>query len=1340
MAKINWDMNDTVKPADLNQIGQEINDSAAKITQHKTAAVLDHPDKSVTTSKLADKGVTQAKIADKAVGSGQLADGAATDTVIGSRTVSDGTAPTADSGTVTGLFSGLAHMIKAITGGTTWRTLPSITLTAIKTILDAATNLATASTLLKRDSAGRAKVAAPAAVDDIARKAEVDAVQSNLTNHTGDSSQHVPAIGTGNSGKVLKAGATAGSAAWGEVAWGEVTGKPSSFAPSSHDHSRLQRIDDRDRKPVDATKGFAEFVFTSLEGMTGEAGRSNYQDMIVLNMYTDSSGGKVNALVLDKTNMVIRHYQAAQDATTWGDPRVIAYLDQMPTTLPANGGNADTVDGLHAIDFSRARGGLQFGGVQTAMTTSEFIAMLTSLGAFESKYWVARGSWSYAKNQFISDTGVGNIHLAGCTVEVISATSDFYTIRITTPSASSNGVVDTEFIYSSNGSGYAARWRKQWNDKNDGAGSGLDADLLDGYQTSLTTAPNTVPVRGAAGGIEAIRYTSTAETGAQPLIISSTTRVDNLNVDMVDGFHLDQDLRTTASPTFAGGNFEEISVKVGSIGALKTKVLNLNNTPETDTAGRWILVARIQNAAIPTDSGNSAMFKGRAIIDNSFGVSGNEQSVVDFTFGVRPGIKPAFFVIGDHKPDFRIYKKSDGYHYLYVWQGPFSKRVIFNYYSYNCLEYWYVENPAAQTGSTLIWQSSDGATQDVYVGSKKVLHGGDLNSSVAQKKLKLAQQNAGNFWKVRDLVSFKTNSSLIKGALKIVLPVGWTNTMMALYLHGINYSGDTSRAWEATIFGYNYDGGSSGSGAAAWHKTDVRTLGNVPFDTVRFGIENGKCIILIGSNTTSWEYAAVEVTEALFTHSAPDAILESNDWNMTAVTSWDSAVISATVNKINNGIDADTIDGQHGSYYRDASNLNAGTVPAARLPAATTSIQGAMSASDKAKLDGIATGANNYVHPTGDGNQHVPATGTSNSGRVLKAGSTAGSAAWSTLTKADISDFPASLPANGGNADTLDGQHGSYYQNADNINAGTLAIDRLPDFLVPGIRWKSRTSAAENYWMSVCYGNGLFVAVSDSGTGNRVMTSLDGVIWTSRTSAADQNWRSVCYGNGLFVAVGSSGAVMTSTNGITWTSRTAATANDWHGVCYGNGLFVAVSTSGTGNRVMTSTNGITWTSRTSAADHYWRSVCYGNGLFVAVSSSGSVMTSSDGITWTLRTAASSITWFGVCYGNGLFVAVSTSGTGNRVMTSTNGITWTSRTSAADHDWNAVCYGNGLFVAVNSSAKRTVMTSPDGITWTLRTTPSSNTWYAVCYAEGVFVAVGGGGGGGTGDRVMTSGFA
>lgn len=74
----------------------------------------------------------------------------------------------------------------------------------------------------------------------------------------------------------------------------------------------------------------------------------------------------------------------------------------------------------------------------------------------------------------------------------------------------------------------------------------------------------------------------------------------------------------------------------------------------------------------------------------------------------------------------------------------------------------------------------------------------------------------------------------------------------------------------------------------------------------------------------------------------------------------------------------------------------------ASTAAATTSVAGLMSAADKSKLDGVAAGANNYAHPTGDGNLHVPATGTTNNTKVLKAGSTAGSAAWGTVNGAEV--------------------------------------------------------------------------------------------------------------------------------------------------------------------------------------------------------------------------------------------------------------------------------------------------------------------------------------------------
>jgi len=345
---------------------------------------------------------------------------------------------------------------------------------------------------------------------------------------------------------------------------------------------------------------------------------------------------------------------------------------------------------------------------------------------------------------------------------------------------------------------------------------------------------------------------------------------------------------------------------------------------------------------------------------------------------------------------------------------------------------------------------------------------------------------------------------------------------------------------------------------------------------------------------------------------------------------------------------------------------------------------------------------------------------------------------------------PAIVVKDGATTLTLGTHYSVAYSNNTNVGTATVTITGLGNYTGTktetfGISmWTARTSAADNSWISVTYGNGLFVAIAGSGTGNRVMTSSDGITWTARTSAADLGWFSVTYGNGLFVAVATTGTgnrVMTSPDGINWTSRLSATDNTWYSVTYGNGLFVAVAGSGAGtdpgNQVMTSPDGITWTSRTSAADNNWYDVTYGNGLFVAVAATGAgnrVMTSPDGITWTARTSAADNIWSSVTYGNGLFVAVASSGTGNRVMTSPDGITWTARTSAADNYWWGITYGNGLFVAVSfSGTGNRVMTSPDGITWTAQTPAADNNWYGVTYGNGLFVAVANTG---TGNRVMT----
>ncbi|HBM9518518.1 TPA: tail fiber protein, partial [Escherichia coli] len=84
-------------------------------------------------------------------------------------------------------------------------------------------------------------------------------------------------------------------------------------------------------------------------------------------------------------------------------------------------------------------------------TTAQFIEWLDSRGAFNHPYWMCKGSWSYANNKIITDTGCGDIHLAGCVVEVMG-TKSAITIRVTTPTTSSGGgTTSAQFTYINHG-------------------------------------------------------------------------------------------------------------------------------------------------------------------------------------------------------------------------------------------------------------------------------------------------------------------------------------------------------------------------------------------------------------------------------------------------------------------------------------------------------------------------------------------------------------------------------------------------------------------------------------------------------------------------------------------------------------------------------------------------------------------------------------------------------------------------------------------------------------------------------------------------------------------------
>lgn len=211
-----------------------------------------------------------------------------------------------------------------------------------------------------------------------------------------------------------------------KTSWNEITNIPSAFPPAGHNHDvdYLRKTE----KSVDSDKldGYDSSYFApnahnhdSIYSKLGHTHDDRY--------YTES---ECNANFLGKN---------------------------------AKASDSDKLDGIDSTGFARAySSSYSFGGNQNKINTTQFITMLEGLGAFTIPYWVARGSWSYAGNQIINDTGCGDIHLAGCTVEVVGTKSAF-TIMIHTPTTSSGGVVNGDFIYVNNGDSYSPKWRRLYN-------------------------------------------------------------------------------------------------------------------------------------------------------------------------------------------------------------------------------------------------------------------------------------------------------------------------------------------------------------------------------------------------------------------------------------------------------------------------------------------------------------------------------------------------------------------------------------------------------------------------------------------------------------------------------------------------------------------------------------------------------------------------------------------------------------------------------------------------------------------------------------------------------------
>lgn len=190
---------------------------------------------------------------------------------------------------------------------------------------------------------------------------------------------------------------------------------------------------------------------------------TNYTILDTYNIYslTIQFNGSTNTIYAPNEAKTVNITPAAIGAAAVGHTHVMSDISGLSLAWSSITGKPETATrwpSWSEVTNKPINPSYSFGGNNDSITTAQFLTHLQNLGAFSTGFGIYRGSWSYMANQSITDTGVGVIHLAGSTVEVIGNSESNCTIRVTVPTTSGNGTTKRIYVYCNNGNDYKPGW------------------------------------------------------------------------------------------------------------------------------------------------------------------------------------------------------------------------------------------------------------------------------------------------------------------------------------------------------------------------------------------------------------------------------------------------------------------------------------------------------------------------------------------------------------------------------------------------------------------------------------------------------------------------------------------------------------------------------------------------------------------------------------------------------------------------------------------------------------------------------------------------------------------
>ena len=680
------------------------------------------------------------------------------------------------------------------------------------------------------------------------------------------------------------------------VDWSGITNKPSTFTPSAHDHSRV----------LDVSSGSATTFAYSKSGL-------NYGD------YTWLAGWNGYEL------RAINKNQFAQASHT----HTKSNITDFPTSLPANGGNADTVDGYHQSNWGHYKynktvnntsGSTWYAKVvfNTSWNSDKHYIQFAPLynnvsgrlyftiTSYNSQGYIAKvSSYNgcninafYLNRDDSADKLIMYLQLVGNS----SATCTMYsTLEITSfESVSKPSVtftdIDANVIYTN----YGIKSSNFYGN----ATSATTASKLSTVsktawgQTYWTSGGVPTSISGNMTGVGSITMTGNIKYSGTKATYDMIKFIDNTSDGNGNGIAIGGGGTTI----IGGGEAADLFITAGS-GGTESLIL------ASDAA-----ITFYSNCQSGTSTAKSITMDANGYLNTSYIYYGGHE---------KNASNPAY-VAGFNSSDkyIRSYATSSlSVNYAtsagsVAWGNVTGKPSFFSG-NYNDLtnkptipnptDYYWANVRISNTSSTGTNPTFATATmtRGVVGGYNNTSYALSTSSFICQSWIRTTgstgwyNETHGGGWYMTDGTWVKTyNSKPVRsdshvyagggvgkdhyiaypaggyyegansatGYLKIALPQSWSNTMMKFDINIFNYSEGTSATY--TVCGYNYGDTSSWYHPTAYswgYKLNTDSLGN---RSVRFGHDGSKCCIYIGENTSTWSYTTVSISNVTLGFSA----------------------------------------------------------------------------------------------------------------------------------------------------------------------------------------------------------------------------------------------------------------------------------------------------------------------------------------------------------------------------------------------------------------------------------------------------------------------------------------